>query len=181
MGAGVTAPVRSQIWPVSSEMHDLDLEWLLCVMPTLMGEGSGHGAILAALERGQALGGGSPSSAGAEDAIERARPHAERSRRLRAIWSRLDLQHRRVLEAHYYQSRSQWRPGVHAHLGELAGACKLLAPLWQSLELACSNAAQAGNAARIHRELGRAERAVLAAHQAWRNAKAAAVANWILA
>jgi hypothetical protein len=162
-------------------MHDPDLEWLLCVMPALMGEGSGYGAILAALERGQALGGSSPSSAGAEDAVERARPHVERSRRLRAIWGALELQHRRVLEAHYYQPRSQWRHGVAAHLGELAGACKHLTPLWNSLELACSNAAQTGNAARIHRELGRAERAVSAAHRAWWAAKAEAVSNWVRA
>jgi hypothetical protein len=162
-------------------VHDPDLEWLLCVMPALMGESSGYGAIVAALERGQALGGGSPSSAGAEEAVERARPHVERSRRLRAIWGGLALQHRRVLEAHYYQPRSQWRHGVHAHLGELAGACKHLAPLWLSLELACSNAAHTGNAARIRRELGRAERAVAAAHRAWWAAKAAAVSNWMLA
>jgi hypothetical protein len=162
-------------------MHDPDLEWLLCVMPALMGEGSGHGAILAALERGQALGGGSTGSAGAEDAVERARPHVVRSRRLRAIWGVLALQHRLVLEAHYYQPRSQWRHGVAAHLGELAGACKHLAPIWNSLELACSNAAHTGNAARIRRELRRAEHAVAAAHRAWWAAKAAAVADWMLA
>lgn len=162
-------------------MHDPDLDWLLCVMPALMGEGSGHGAILAALERGQALGGGSSGSAGAEEAVERARPHVERSRRLLAVWGRLEVQHRRVLEAHYYQPRSQWRHGVQAHLGELAGACKHLAPLWSSLELACSNAAQTGNAARIQRELDRAYRAVAAAHRAWRDAKRDAVSNWMLA
>jgi hypothetical protein len=157
---------------------DPDLEWFLCVMPALMGEGSGHGALVAALERGQSLGGGCASSAGAEDAVERARPHVERARRLRAVWARLGLEHRRVLEAHYYQPRAHWRPGVQAHLGELAGACKLLTPMWESLELACSNASQSGHAARIKRELRRAERALSAAHRAWRDAKAEAASSW---
>lgn len=160
-------------------MTDPDLEWLLCVMPALMGEGSGHGAIIAALERGQALGGGSASSASAEEAVERARPHVERARRLRAVWARLEQQSRRILEAHYYQSCTQWRPGVDAHLGDLAAVCKLLTPLWDGLELACSNASQTSHAARIARELARAERAVASAHQAWRNAKAGAVSSWV--
>jgi hypothetical protein len=159
-------------------MTDPDLEWLLCVMPALMGEGSGHGAIVAALERGQALGGGFSSSAGAEDAVERARPHVERARRLRGVWVRLKAQDRLVLEAHYYQPRSQWCPGVRAHLGELAGTCKLLTPMWASLELACSNASQPGHAARIQREIGRAQRALTLAHRAWKDARAEAVLSW---
>jgi len=163
----------------SGGVIDSDLEWLLCVMPSLMGEGSGHGALVAALERGQALGGGCASSDGAEEAVERARPHVERARRLTAIWARLELTHRRVLHAHYYQPRSHWRPGVRAHLGELAGACKVLTPMWDSLELACSNASQSGHSARIKRELGRAERALAAAHRAWRDAKVEAASNWV--
>lgn len=162
-------------------MIDPDLEWFLCVMPALMGEGSGHGALVAALERGQALGGGCASSEGAEEAVERARPHVERSRRLRGIWARVEPKHRRVLEAHYYQPRSHWRPGVSAHLGELAGVCKLMTPLWDSLELACSNASQSGHAERIKRELSRAWQALSAAHRAWRDAKAEAAVSWVRA
>ena len=148
-------------------------------MPALMGEGSSHGAIIAALERGQALGGGGSGSNGAEEAMERARPHVARSRRLMAVWARLELPHRRVLAAHYCAPpRSRYRPGVHAHLGELAGVCELLTPIWQSLELACSNAAQPRHSARIARELARARRAISAAHRAWRSARGQAVLTW---
>lgn len=158
-------------------MTDPDLEWLLCVMPSLMGERSGHGALVAALESGTP-GSGSASSAGAEDAAGRAMPHVARARRLMAVWATLGAQHRLILQAHYLRPASRAH-GVGVHLGELAAVCLLLTKRRHELELACSNASRPLHAERIQGELRRARRAVEAAHQAWRTARAASVLTWL--
>src|SRR5262245_41318507 len=101
---------------VVRELRDPDLEWLLCEAPALLGQRSGHGAVIAALERGP---GGSASTEGAWDAVERARPHVARARRLRAAWGSLAPDHRRLLEAHYSGPACRGA-GVVAQLGELA-------------------------------------------------------------
>jgi hypothetical protein len=95
---------RFKIGVVHVVHADPDLEWLLCVLPSLLGcVGSGHSGLVAALERGQALGGGGnvPDSRRAEDTFERALPHLARARRQEDVWARPSTEQRRILEAHY--------------------------------------------------------------------------------
>jgi hypothetical protein len=160
---------------------DPDLEWLLCVLPSLLGSvGSGHSGLVAALERGQApgRGGGVPDSRRAEDTVERALPHLARARRLEDVWARLSAEHRRILEVHYRGTATRL-PGVTAQLGRLDRVCLLLSPDRAALEGACRNPTEKSHAARIRRELVKAERAVNAAHRAWRDLKAEAVVSWV--
>jgi hypothetical protein len=154
---------------------DPDLEWLLTVMPSLMGARSGHGAIVAVLEGG---GSGAFDSSGAEAVCERALPHVARARRLGAIWALLDAATRNVLTVHY-QGRSSWPPGVTAMLGTVAGVAMSLTRDRARLEVACCHGTLGANQAVIRRERGRAERLVKAAHRAWRDAKNASMLAWV--
>lgn len=154
---------------------DPDLEWLLCVAPGLLGQQSGHGAIVAVLEGG---GSGAFDSAAAEAVVERARPHVARARRLRAIWAELDRDSRRLLEVHY-TPRSGWAPGVAAMLGSFAGVALALCEDRRRLELACCHGSLPVNRALIRRELARAERAVARAHRLWRDARDAELTGWV--
>lgn len=154
---------------------DPDLEWLLCVAPGLLGQQSGHGAIVAVLEGG---GSGAFDSAAAEAVVERARPHVARARRLRAIWAELDRDSRRVLLAHY-TPRSGWAPGVAAMLGPFAALALLLTEDRPRLELACCHGSLAANRALIRRERDRAERTLARAHRAWRDARDAELTGWV--
>jgi hypothetical protein len=90
----------------------------------------------------------------------------------------LDPPTRRILEAHY-TPRSGWAPGVVAHLGVYASACMALTANRAKLELACCHGALTGNQIRIQRELGRAERAVRAAHRSWTEKKRENMIAWI--
>jgi hypothetical protein len=155
--------------------EDPDLQWFLCVCPSLLGQRSGHAAVVAALEGG---GSGAFDSTGAEALIERARPHLARARRLGEVWAQLDLESRKLLTAHY-TPRSGWSPGVVAALGMYAGAVMSLTRNREKLELACCHVALEANRATIGRELGRAERAVRAAHARWRDAKNASMIRWV--
>lgn len=155
-------------------MRDRDLEWLLCEMPGLMGETSGHGALVAALERGP---GGSSSSERAWRTVERARPHAARATRLKAIWASLAPDHRQLLKEHYTAPASR-RPGVAAQLGELAGVALVLAADRGRLEAACSHATEPRHARLIAEARRAAQRALSQAHRAWASARQAAVLSW---
>jgi hypothetical protein len=157
-------------------VKDPDIEWLLCQMPALMGETSGHQAIVAALEGGAA--GGSASSAGAESTCERARPHVPRARRLLGVWAMLGTEHRRVLRAHYTAPVSR-RPGVDVHLGPLASVGLLNPATRSKLEAACSHATDPRNARLIGEARRAAQRAVVDAHRAWRGAFQKAMLTWM--
>lgn len=158
-------------------MKDADLEWLLCAMPALMGASSGHGALVAALERGP---GGSAGDESAWQAVERARPHAQRARRLMAIWATLEHQPRRILVAHYAGPACR-TPGVDAQLGELAAVALLLSTDRQRLEAACSHASAARNALAIRVARSSAQRAIDGAHRAWVGARREAMLSWVSA
>jgi hypothetical protein len=157
-------------------MKDPDIEWLLCQMPALMGETSGHQAIVAALEGGAA--GGSASSAGAESTCERARPHVPRARRLLGVWAMVAPEHRVVLRAHYAAAVSR-SPGVDVHLGALASVCLLNLATRAKLEAACSHATEPRNARLILEARREAQRAVADAHAAWRGAWRKAMLTWM--
>jgi hypothetical protein len=152
-------------------VRDADLEWLLCELPALFGERSGHGAVVAALERGP---GGAQGSDGAWDAVERARPHVARARRLRRAWALLPPDHRRLLEVHY-AGRCCREAGVLAQLGELARAALALCSDRRALELACGHPSGSGSARRIAEARKLAERALGHAHRAWSCARRAEV------
>lgn len=156
-------------------LRDTDLEWFLCEMPALLGETSGHGAVIAALERGP---GGSQGSDGAWEAVERARPHVARARRLKAVWVMLAPDHRQLLQVHYTAPACR-RQGVLAQLGELAAVALALASDRGKLEGACSHPAAAHNARRIAEARGMAQRALAQAHRAWVSARQSAVlSSW---
>lgn len=152
-------------------VRDPDLEWLLCEAPALLGERSGHGAVIAALERGP---GGASSTEGAWDAVERARPHEGRLRRLRRAWALLAPDERQLLSAHYSGPACRGA-GVVAQLGELARAALALASDRRALELACANPAGSGSARRIADGRRLARRALAQAHRAWQGARRAEV------
>ncbi len=152
-------------------VRDPDLEWLLCEAPALLGQRSGHAAVIAALERGP---GGATGSEGAWDAIERARPHETRVRRLRAAWALLPPDHRRLLEVHYSAPACR-AAGVLAQLGELARAALALCSDRRGLELACGHPSGPGSARRIAEARKLAERALRHAHRAWSCARRAEV------
>jgi hypothetical protein len=155
-------------------VRDPDLEWLLCEAPALLGQRSGHAAVIAALERGP---GGAGGSEGAWDAIERARPHEGRVRRLRRAWALLPPDHRRLLEVHY-AGRACREAGVLAQLGELARAALALCGDRRALELACGNPSGSGSGRRIAEGRRLAERALRSAHRAWSCARRAEVLTW---
>lgn len=152
-------------------VRDPDLEWLLCEAPALLGQRSGHAAVIAALERGP---GGASSTDGAWDAVERARPHESRVRRLRAAWALLPPDHRRLLEVHYSGPACR-AAGLAAQLGELARAALALCSDRRALELACGHPSGAGSARRIADARKLAERALRNAHRAWSSARSAEV------
>jgi hypothetical protein len=155
-------------------MKDRDLEWLLCEMPALMGETSGHSALVAALERGP---GGSASSERAWEAVARARPHAQRARRLLAIWGSLAPDHRELLRTHYTAPASRL-PGIAAQLGELASAALLLASDRGRLEAACSHPTAPQHGRLIAAARRAAQSALGRAHRAWVAARDATVLSW---
>jgi hypothetical protein len=152
-------------------VRDPDLEWLLCEAPALLGERSGHAAVVAALERGP---GGAPSTDRAWDTIERARPHTGRLRRLRRAWALLAPDDRRLLEVHYAGPACR-AAGVAAQLGELARAALAVCSDRRALELACGHPAGAGSARRIGEARRLAARALSTAHRAWAGARRAEV------
>lgn len=155
--------------------RDPDLEWWLCEAPALFGASSGHGAVIAALERGP---GGAQSSDAAWAAVDRARPHVGRARRLRAVWVRLAPPERHVLQVHYTAPACR-HGGVIAQLGELAPAALALCGDRRALELACGHPAGAGNARRLAEARRLATRAVSHAHRAWVTARRAEVLTWV--
>lgn len=152
-------------------MSDPDLAWLLCEAPALLGQRSGHAAVVAALERGP---GGAPSTDGAWDAIDRARPHEARLRRLRAAWAQLAPDERRLLQVHYSGPACR-AAGLAAQLGELARAALALCSDRRALELACGHPSGPGSARRIAEARRVAERALRHAHRAWSSARHAEV------
>ena len=152
-------------------VRDPDLEWLLCEAPSLLGQRSGHAAVIAALERGP---GGSSGAEGAWDAVERARPHEARVRRLRGAWALLPPDHRRLLEVHYAAPACR-AAGVLAQLGELARAALALCGDRRALELACGHPSGSGSARRIAEARKVAERSLRHAHRAWSCARRAEV------
>lgn len=152
-------------------IRDPDLEWLLCEAPALLGQRSGHGAVVAALERGP---GGSSSTDAAWDTIERARPHTGRLRRLRRAWALLAPDERRLLEAHYAGPACR-AAGVAPQLGELARAALALCSDRRALEQACGHPSGAGSARRIAEARRLASRALSHAHRAWIGARRAEV------
>lgn len=156
-------------------MRDPDLEWFLCEMPALLGETSGHGAVIAALERGP---GGSPGSDGAWDAVERARPHVGRARRLRRVWARLAPDERHLLRVHYTAPASR-QGGIVSQLGELAAAALALCSDRRALELACGHPSGKGSARRLAEARRLASRALTHAHRAWTGARRAEVLTWV--
>lgn len=152
-------------------VRDPDLEWLLCEAPALLGQRSGHAAVIAALERGP---GSASSTDAAWDAVERARPHEGRVRRLRAAWAMLPPDHRRLLEVHYSGPACR-AAGLAAQLGELARAALAVCSDRGALELACGHPSGAGSARRIAEARRLAERALRNAHRAWSSARSAEV------
>jgi hypothetical protein len=152
-------------------VRDTDLEWFLCEAPALLGQRSSHAAVIAALERGP---GGAQSTDGAWDAVERARPHEGRMRRLRAAWARLAPDERRLLEVHYGGPACR-QAGVAAQLGELARAALALCSDRRALELACGHPSGTGSARRIAEARRLATRALSNAHRAWSSARSAEV------
>lgn len=152
-------------------VRDPDLEWLLCVAPALLGQRSGHAAVVAALERGP---GGTPSTDSAWDTIERARPHTARLRRLRGAWVLLPPDARRLLEAHYSGPACR-AAGVAAQLGELARAAVALCSDRAALEQACGHPSGRGSGRRIAEARTLATRALRHAHRAWSSARSAEV------
>ena len=155
-------------------VRDPDLEWMLCELPALLGERSGHGAVIAALERGP---GGASSSDGAWDAVERARPHLARARRLRAAWALLAPDERQLLQVHYTAPACR-AAGMTAQLGALAAAAVALCSDRRALERACGHPAGAGNGRRIAEARRLAHRALSHAHRAWLGARRAEVLTW---
>jgi hypothetical protein len=152
-------------------VRDPDLEWLLCEAPALLGQRSGHAAVIAALERGP---GGAQSTDSAWDAIERARPHEGRVRRLRAAWALLPPDHRRLLQVHYDGPACR-EAGLAAQLGELARAALDLCSDRRALEQACGHPAGRGSARLIAEARRLATRALANAHRAWIGARRAEV------
>lgn len=152
-------------------MRDPELEWFLCEMPAALGETSGHGAVIAALERGP---GGARSSDGAWEVVERARPHVARARRLRSVWVKLAPDERHLLQVHYTAPACR-HGGVMAQLGELAPAALALSSDRRALELACGHPAGAGNGRRLAEARRLAVRALAHAHRAWQSARRAEV------
>jgi hypothetical protein len=148
-------------------VRDPDLEWLLCEAPALLGQRSGHAAVVAALERGP---GSAQGSDAAWDAIERARPHEGRVRRLRAAWALLAPDERRLLEVHYTSPACRGA-GLLAQLGELARAALALCSDRRALEVACGHPSGPGSARRIAEARKLAERALRHAHRAWSSAR----------
>lgn len=148
-------------------VRDPDLEWLLCEAPALLGQRSGHGAVIAAMERGP---GGSASTEGAWDAVERARPHVARARRLRAAWGILAPDHRRLLEAHYSGPACRGA-GVVAQLGEFARAALVLCSDRAALERACGHPSGKSSGRVIAEARRLAQRALGHAHRAWDGAR----------
>ena len=147
------------------------MEWLLCEAPALLGQRSGHGAVIAALERGP---GGASSTDAAWDAVERARPHEGRVRRLSAAWALLGPEERRLLAVHYDGPACR-AVGVAAQLGELARVALALCGDRRALERACGHPAGTGSAGRIAEARKLAERALRHAHRAWSSARSAQV------
>lgn len=127
--------------------------------------------MIAALERGP---GAAQGTDAAWDAIERARPHEARLRRLRAAWAQLAPDARRLLSVHYGGAACR-AAGVGAQLGELAGAALALCGDRRALELACGHPSGAGSARRIAEARRLAERALRHAHRAWSSARRAEV------
>lgn len=152
-------------------VRDPDLDWLLCEVPALLGERSGHGAIVAALERGP---GSAASTDGAWATIEQARPHEARLRRLRRAWALLAPDERQLLERHYSGPACR-APGVAAQLGELGRAALALCSDRGALEHACSHPSGKGSAQRIADAQRLARRALSHAHRAWLGAVRAGV------
>lgn len=158
--------LSSLLSDMRENVRDPDLEWLLCEAPALLGARSGHGAVIAALERGP---GSAASTDGAWDAIDRARPHERRFRRLRAAWATLPPDHRRLLETHYSGPACR-AAGVLAQLGELARAALALSDR-AALEQACGHPSGKGSARRIAEARRLAVRALGHAHRAWDGAR----------
>jgi hypothetical protein len=157
-------------------LHDDELEWLLCVVPSLLGVGSGHGGLVAALERGQVVGGSADGSQ-AEERMHRVRPHLSQARQLHRRYFRLSTEHRRTLEAHYTAPANR-ASGVQATLGALAGVCLYRGPR-QGLEAACLNPTEQQHAKLIRSKIREAEHVVKEAHLAWRAARHTDMLAWI--
>jgi hypothetical protein len=151
--------------------RDPDLDWLLCEAPALLGQRSGHAAVIAALERGP---GGAQSTDSAWDAIDRARPHEGRVRRLRAAWARLAPAERRLLEVHYTAPACR-AAGVLSQLGGVAAAALAVCSDRSALEQACGHPSGEGSARRISEARKLAERALRQAHRTWSSARRAEV------
>jgi len=160
---------------VADLLRDPDLEWYLCVLPALLGATSGHGALVAALERGP---GGAQGSDGAWATIERARPHLPRARRLRGAWVLLAPDERHVLQVHYTAPACR-HGGVTSQLGQLAPAALALCSDRRALEIACGHPSGAGNGRRLADARRLATRALSHAHRAWQGARRAAVLTWV--
>lgn len=161
--------------------YDHNLDWLLNVAATALGERSSLGAQIAVIERGGASRStDAPEWRGDLAAVSRARD-------LSRVWRRLRVVDQRVLVAHYVGSMreelrsssgevtgySAWPRGVAAHLGERPGVALLLAGTAGALgELltACSDAKAPGSAAVIARWADRARIATEDAHRAWQDA-----------
>jgi hypothetical protein len=158
------------------QQHDDDLEWLLCVVPGLLGVGSGHGGFVAALERGQVKGGIADSSQ-AEEKIHRVQPQLGQARLLHRRYLRLPRECRKTLEAHYTAPACR-AAGVQATLGMLTGVCFYQGPR-QALEKACRNPTEPQHAKLIRSSLRAAEKAVTEAHRAWRAARQEDLLAWI--
>jgi hypothetical protein len=127
---------------------DPDLEWLLTVAPSQLGQRSTHSGIVAALEGGRS---GAFDSSAAEALCERALPHVARARWLSAAWARLDLPTRKVLTTHY-QARASGPPGVSAMLGTVAAVAMAMTRDRGRLELACCHCTLESNQAVIRRD-----------------------------
>lgn len=169
----------------NGELYCADLEWWLTRRDVECGWSTTFGGFVAMLERG-GPGGGADSSDRYHESWTSKLQAFERDRRMAREWARVELEHRRVLGAHYLSTCSgqgeQRFKGVASHLGRLAGAALLVA--FDAGELGnfladCSNASGEGAGERIAALRNRAEDRVRAGHRAYYAARDAELDAWV--
>lgn len=162
---------------------DDDVAWYLQCSPSIMGETSGYGAFVAALERGTVRRGGVANIDIYSDrqigwGPEERLGEIERARRLRAVWQRLSSEDQDILCLRY-TTRSEWPPGVVSRFGQLAAIALYLAPDRSKVLRACECPATPHALSVIDGALRRAERANRRAHEAWRQARNERYQEWV--
>lgn len=160
------------------ELWDANLDWLLNCSSSAMGQRGTTAAVIAAIERGGASG----SCNLDELMLERigygqgGTNAVTRERRLRHRWAVLPTEHARVLAVHYAPRRAGDK--AEQHVGFCARVAVVFAADPAALLRACDRVTDGGAADTRREARERAEKAVRAAHRAWRTTAIVEAKAW---